>query len=149
MSTDAVVNATRARSAVHARPRPDRLTRLLLAPLVALALLATAACGGDDDSLEVGDAAAGAEATDGLHFVIPAGSGARIDAGEPVEVLPGELDVEVGDVIVIENEDDRGHLVGPFFVGAGEVLTQRFTSPGEYIGECSVHPSGELVVRVT
>ncbi|MDY7105315.1 MAG: hypothetical protein S0880_29360 [Actinomycetota bacterium] len=126
------------------------LGRLALAALVALTLATAAACSGDDDaSLEVDAADAADEASEGLHFVIPAGTGDRIDDGEPVEILPGSLDVEVGDVIVIENEDERGHLVGPFFVGAGETVSQRFASPGEYVGECSVHPSGELVVRVT
>jgi plastocyanin len=56
--------------------------------------------------------------------------------------------VTVGETIEIVNEDDRGHLVGPFFVGAHETLTQRFTAPGEFIGACTVHPSGELVLRV-
>jgi plastocyanin len=149
MSTDDAIPDTQPAPVRNRSRRSRPLARLLLAPVVVLVLAVGSACGDDDDSIEVGDAAAGAEASEGLHFVIPEGSGERIDAGEPVEVLPGELEVEVGDVIVIENEDDRGHLVGPFFVGAGEVLTQRFTSPGEYIGECSVHPSGELVVHVT
>lgn len=56
--------------------------------------------------------------------------------------------MRVGEVIRIVNEDDRGHLVGPFFVGANETLIQRFTSPGEFIGECTVHPSGQLVLTV-
>ena len=56
--------------------------------------------------------------------------------------------MQVGEVIEIVNEDDRGHLIGPFFVGAGETLTQRFASPGEFIGICTVHPSGEIVVTV-
>ena len=52
-------------------------------------------------------------------------------------------------MIEIENEDDRGHLVGPFFVGAGETLRQRFSSPGEFTGECTVHPSGQITLTVT
>lgn len=64
------------------------------------------------------------------------------------EVLPAELRVNVGDTIRIENQDDRGHTVGPFFVGANETLTQRFSTPGEFEGVCTVHPSGELVLIV-
>jgi hypothetical protein len=55
----------------------------------------------------------------------------------------------VGDVIEIRNDDDRGHLIGPFFVGAHETLRQEFSSPGEFIGDCTVHPSGQIVVVVT
>lgn len=78
------------------------------------------------------------------RYVIPFGAGEALDAGEPLEILPATLEVQVGETIEIVNEDDRGHLVGPFFVGEGETLRQRFASPGEFIGMCSVHPSGEL-----
>jgi plastocyanin len=77
-------------------------------------------------------------------YVIPAGTGERIDRGQPVDVLPAEIDARVGQVIRIVNEDSRGHLVGPFYVGARETLTQRFASPGSFTGRCSVHPSGDL-----
>ena len=102
-------------------------------------------CGGGDDAPAT--EAAGDEPAD-LKYVIPAGTGERLDAGERVELLPRQIDARVGELIRIENEDDRGHLLGPFFVGAGEVLSQRFSSPGTYEGQCSVHPSGELRVVV-
>lgn len=121
---------------------------------IAAAVVATVAglllvsCGSDSSSEP------GAEAIDAVdvatyEFVIPAGAGEALDAGTPLEILPGELDVRVGETIRIVNEDDRGHTVGPFFVGANETLTQRFSSPGEFVGVCTVHPSGQLVLRVT
>ena len=113
-----------------------------LGALAAAVLLA--ACGGGDDTLRLEDASGAAD----YSFTIPAGAGEAYDRGEPLEVLPGELRVRVGDVIEIVNQDDRGHLVGPFYVGEGETLRQRFASPGEYIGICTVHPSGELVLGV-
>ena len=111
--------------------------------VLALGLL-TAACGSETEGLQLEDAATEADHS----FTIPAGAGEAYDRGEPLEILPGELSVVVGDVIEIINEDDRGHLVGPFFVGAGETLRQRFASPGEFVGICTVHPSGELVLVV-
>ena len=81
-------------------------------------------------------------------FTIPAGSGARIDAGEALEIIPAELEVTVGESIRIVNEDDRGHVVGIFYVGAGETIVQSFTSSGELSGSCSVHPSGRFTLRV-
>jgi plastocyanin len=83
-----------------------------------------------------------------FEYVIPAGAGEALDAGSPLEILPAELQVNVGDTIRIENQDDRGHTVGPFFVGANETLTQRFSTPGEFEGVCTVHPSGQLVLIV-
>lgn len=81
-------------------------------------------------------------------FVIPPGAGDAIDRGEPLDVLPAAMVVEVGQVFELINHDDRGHLVGPFFVGAGETLRQRFNAPGEFIGTCTVHPSGEFELTV-
>ena len=120
---------------------------MVLVILLALGLVASSCGLTGSDELEVGEADGGSEAD--YLFVIPAGSGEAIDRGEPLEILPGSLEVEVGEVIEIVNEDDRGHLVGPFFVGANETMRQEFTSRGEYVGICTVHPSGEITVTVT
>lgn len=82
-------------------------------------------------------------------YVIPAGAGLAFDAGEPLDILPDRLDVSVGEVIQIRNDDSRGHLIGPFFVGAGETLRQRFSSVGEFTGVCTVHPNGQIIVAVS
>jgi plastocyanin len=112
-----------------------------------LAAPALAACGGDGASQPATEAVADADNVT-LEYVIPAGAGEALDAGTPLEILPAELQVDVGDTIRIENQDDRGHTVGPFFVGANETLTQRFSTPGEFEGVCTVHPSGQLVLIV-
>jgi hypothetical protein len=120
------------------------MRRPIVAAAALLVLLFVAGCGDDGDSFGVEEAEGDAD----LQYVIPIGAGEALDRGEPLEILPAQLDVEVGDVIEIVNEDDRGHLVGPFFVGAQETLRQRFASEGEYIGICTVHPSGQIVVTV-
>ncbi|HEX5631544.1 MAG TPA: hypothetical protein VFY15_07780 [Acidimicrobiia bacterium] len=110
--------------------------------------LLVAACGGDADR----DGALVVEDPNAMEvdyeYTIPLGTGERFDAGEVVEILPGEMTVRVGEVMRIVNQDDRQHLIGPFFVGAGETLTQRFASAGEFTGLCTVHPSGEFVLTV-
>ena len=121
--------------------RPTRLVALMAVVLTVVA----AGCGGDDAALDVDEA--GAQPAD-YRYVIPVGAGEALDRGEPLEILPAELEVKQGEVIEIRNEDDRGHTVGPFFVGGNETLRQQFTSPGEYIGICTVHPSGEIVLTV-
>ena len=118
------------------------MTRLVAIAILALGL---AACGGSDSLF----ADEGDSRPADYQFTIPAGAGSSLDAGEPLEILPAELEVHVGEVIEIVNEDDRGHLVGPFFVGAGETLRQRFASAGTFIGECTVHPSGQIELVVT
>ena len=113
-----------------------------------IVLLATtlSACGSDEpEPLFREDGSNGAV---DYSYTIPAGSGDAIDRGEPLEILPQALEARVGEVLELVNQDDRGHLVGPFFVGAGETLRQRFNAPGSFIGACTVHPSGEFVLTV-
>ena len=115
-------------------------------PLLAAVLL-VAGCGSDEPAPLFRDD--GSAATPDYSYTIPAGTGEAIDRGESVDILPQELSVSVGEVLELINLDDRGHLVGPFFVGRGETLRQRFNASGTFIGECSVHDSGEIVLTVT
>jgi plastocyanin len=122
------------------------VTALALAGLLG-GLLSGCGGDGDGDTVEVVEPETGRTAD--YQYTIPAGTGEAMDRGEEVEILPAELTVKVGEVLEIVNEDDRGHLVGPFFVGEGEKLRQEFTSPGEFQGICTVHPSGQFVLTVT
>lgn len=126
--------------------------RLLALALVAAALVGAVAAG---RALVSGDGAGGgpgavsaAGTTADWSYAIPSGTGARLDGGEAVEILPARIDARVGETIRIVNRDDRGYLLGPFYVGPRETLTQRFVSPGTFRGECAVHPSGQLVLVV-
>jgi len=138
------------RSRSNPRPRSSsRSRRATVRDLVAATsiLLAVAGCTSSPDSFDQVDASA--EAIADHRYVIPVGAGLALDAGTPLEILPADFDARVGETIEIVNEDDRGHLIGPWFVGAGETMRQTFTSPGEYFGECTVHPSGQIVVTIT
>ncbi|MEA2001895.1 MAG: hypothetical protein U9N84_08435 [Actinomycetota bacterium] len=115
-------------------------------PLLLAVALLLSACASDEPQALFDDDGSGD--TPDYSYTIPLGSGEAIDSGEPLEILPGSLVVEVGQVLELVNHDDRGHLVGPFFVGAGETLRQRFNAAGEFIGACSVHPSGEFILTV-
>ena len=101
----------------------------------------------------VGAAACGGSSTAGpeqptFSYVIPAGTSDRIAEGEPIDILPRELVAQLDETIQIVNEDDEPHVLGPWFVGAGETLRQRFTTAGVFEGTCSVHSSGEFTVVV-
>jgi len=121
------------------------MIRRLSGMLLVIALILSA-CGSDDPAPLLRDD--GSDAAADYSYVIPAGAGEAFDRGEPLEILPQALDVHVGELFELINLDDRGHLVGPFFVGAGETLRQRFNATGTFIGACSVHPSGEIVLTV-
>jgi hypothetical protein len=113
---------------------------------VFLIVLVATSCGSDDPGPLFQEDGSSTEID--YAYLIPPGAGEAIDRGEPLEILPQELTVQVGEILELVNEDDRGHLVGPFFVGAGETVRQRFNAPGSFVGACSVHPSGELILTV-
>lgn len=126
-------------------------TRILrpLAALVAVMMVSAAmsACGSGSDSSPGISAAESAVSAD-YDYLIPAGTGDRLDAGERVDLIPADLVVTVGETIQIVNEDSRGHVIGAFYVGPGETLRQTFTEPGVLAGECSIHPSGRFSLTV-
>ena len=129
--------------------RNTAITRAWRGVAIGLAGVVFLAACGDDDASGPGIANVEGIETATYEFVIPVGAGEALDAGTPLEILPGELNVVVGETIRIVNEDDRGHNVGPWFVGPNETLTQQFASAGEFEGVCTVHPSGQLVLSVT
>ncbi len=135
--------------------RRRALVFAVLVPVVVVAALwlVTAGGGGDDDATRsTGDAIVVGDVDDDAtfehDFTIPLGTADRIAAGEEVEIVPREMVVRVGESIRIVNDDDQGHIVGVFYVGAGETLTKRFESVGVLEGECTVHPSGAFTLRV-
>lgn len=122
-------------------------------PLIAASLIATVAIGivlgvillsGQSPQFQPISDAASAD----FEYVIPLGTGDRIDAEENVTIIPSELEVRVGESIRIVNNDERGHIVGVFFVGPGETMSQKFTSAGTLSGGCTIHPSGKFTLRV-
>lgn len=87
--------------------------------------------------------------SDEVHeIVVPAGTQERIETGETVELLPRIFEVSIGDRLVIVNDDDATHQVGPYIVGPGQRIEQQFLVPGRIEGVCTLHPSGEVAIVV-
>jgi plastocyanin len=82
-------------------------------------------------------------------YVVPAGTGSRIDAGEDVEIVPQKLQLRRGDSLTVTNNDDRLHEIGVFGVRPGETVTYRFPNPGRFQGACSVHSGGTVTITIT
>lgn len=114
--------------------------RSMVAVLALFVGLVAAGCGG-------GESASGPEQPT-FEYVIPAGSGDLIAQGQPLDILPRTLETKVGETVQVINEDSVAHVLGPWFVGPGETLRQRFVDAGVFEGSCSVHPSGAFTVVV-
>ncbi len=129
--------------------RSQQLVLLVLVPLVIVAgLMIGRAVRPDDEADTIGIANATADATFEHEYLIPAGTAEQIAGGAQIDIVPRELTVHVGESIRIVNDDSEGHVVGVFYVGAGETLTKQFTAPGELSGSCTVHSDGEITLLV-
>ncbi len=117
--------------------------------IVGLAVFAASLSGcGSDSNNVVGQVMVAKEDAD-FYYYIESGTGERIDAGETVELMEPSVQASLGDTIRIDNDDDRGHTVGPFFVAAGETFTHQFKSAGTFSGECTVSSEGEIEIVVS
>jgi hypothetical protein len=84
-----------------------------------------------------------------VTYVVPSGTADKVAQGEKIEIMPQEVRLEVGDSLVIRNDDDTTALVGPYVVKSGTTLTQKFQRPQYLVGECSISGSGEIKIIVT
>ena len=82
------------------------------------------------------------------RYVVPAGTYKRVLRGEIVQIIPRELEVHVGDAIIIENQDNITHMIGPFNVRAGETLRHVWASVGTIEGDCTFIPDQKVTIRV-
>lgn len=80
-----------------------------------------------------------AAVSDGADYevVIPPGTAALAAGGQNVEFFPEGFTMKVGETLRIRNIDNASATLGPFVIGPGETLTQRFTQAGEIEGYCS------------
>lgn len=78
-------------------------------------------------------------------YVVPAGTAALIARGETVDVMPSEVRLNAGDHLVLRNDDQATHVIGPFTVRPGETVDQPFDQPGVYKGACSF---GHAEIRI-
>lgn len=72
-----------------------------------------------------------------FEVVIPPGTSALAANGQDIDFFPDGFTMKVGQTLRIRNTDIAAATLGPFVVGPGETLTQRFTEPGVIEGYCS------------
>ena len=79
-------------------------------------------------------------------IIVPAGA-REITGMHMVEFVPDLINLNVSgkNTLVIRNDDFVDNSVGPFYVGAGETLRQRFDEPGVFQGTCTINQG---VIRI-
>jgi len=71
-----------------------------------------------------------------VSIVIPAGTAQKIAAGEATGIADAMTFV-VGDELVVDNQDDTNHILGPLFIPAGQSASMLLGDVSDMAYECS------------
>jgi len=83
-----------------------------------------------------------------VELIIPAGTAERIQRGEPSPSLPQNMTFVLGDTLVVINQDNVAHQLGPLWVPAGTSASMPLENSENYIMECTFQPSRYLGLEV-
>jgi hypothetical protein len=83
-----------------------------------------------------------------VELVIPVGTSARVEAGEPAPSIPDEMVFVLGDTLVVKNEDTVDHQLGPVWVPSGTQASLSLEEPGKFAYSCSFQPTRYLGLDV-
>lgn len=76
-----------------------------------------------------------------IELVIPAGTAEKIARGEAQEAIPLNMVFVSGDVLVVKNEDNQTHTLGPLLIPAGASASLSLDQAENLSMSCSFQPS--------
>jgi hypothetical protein len=83
-----------------------------------------------------------------IELVIPAGTAAKIEAGEPVPAIPDEMTFVLGDTLVVRNEDKVDHQLGPLWIPPQRNASLVLDAAQRYAYSCSFKTTRYLGLNV-
>jgi hypothetical protein len=72
-----------------------------------------------------------------VELVIPAGTAQNIANGQTPPGIPEDMTFVVGDTLVVVNQDEVDHQLGPLWIPAGTSASLNLDAEENYIMECS------------
>lgn len=79
-----------------------------------------------------------------VKISIPAGTAERVNAGEAIPTIPSELVFVIGDTLLVSNQDDVPHELGPLWIPAGSSASLLMENANKYTLGCTFQPSKYL-----
>lgn len=76
-----------------------------------------------------------------VELVIPAGTASRIAIGMPVPDIPEEMVFVLGDTLVVRNEDEVDHQLGPLWIPPHSTAKLTLEEAERYALSCSFQPT--------
>jgi len=76
-----------------------------------------------------------------IQLVIPAGTAESIAQGQTPPSIPDDMTFVIGDTLVVVNQDDIAHQLGPLWIPAGTSASMNLDTEQNYVFECSFQPT--------
>lgn len=83
-----------------------------------------------------------------VQLVIPDGTAKRVAAGQADPSLPADMVFVVGDTLVVKNDDQVSHQIGPVWVPPGSSARMTLDQADKFSYACSFEPSRYLGLDV-
>jgi hypothetical protein len=83
-----------------------------------------------------------------IELVIPAGTAARVAAGEAPPSIPANMSFVIGDTLVVVNQDTADHQLGSLWIPSGTSASMNLDTQQSFAFECSFQPSKYLGIDV-
>jgi len=78
------------------------------------------------------------------EIIIPSGTADRIAAGEADPSIPSELIFVIGDTLMVKNQDNVPHELGPLWIPVGSSASLLMENANKYTLGCTFQPSKYL-----
>ena len=76
-----------------------------------------------------------------IELVIPAGTAESIAQGQTPPSIPADMTFVIGDTLVVVNQDNIAHQLGPLWIPAGTSASMNLDTEQNYVFECSFQPT--------
>jgi len=76
-----------------------------------------------------------------IELVIPAGTAQNVAKGQVSPSLPEDMTFVVGDTLVVINQDEVDHQLGPLWIPSGTSASLTLDTEQNYILQCSFQPT--------
>ena len=76
-----------------------------------------------------------------VELIIPYGTAKQVEAGVYNRSLPTDMTFVQGDVLIVKNEDEVPHQLGPLWVPANTSSAIKLDTVNDYSYECSFQPT--------
>jgi hypothetical protein len=83
-----------------------------------------------------------------IELVIPAGTALNIANGEAPPSIPTDMNFVVGDTLVVVNQDNVDHQLGPLWIPVGTSASMNLDTEQNYVLQCSFQPTKFLGIDV-